>query len=448
MNFHFDALAKGVDSIVKVAVVGGGTAGFLAAAHMSHFFPDCELFHIYDSHLPSIGVGEGTIPSFPPWLEAITGLDFPALQERCQATLKLGIRFENWGRAYPIFFHNFSAGSYAYHISAAGLPAVLQESIRATRIDRRVVELASSGREVAIRFAEGAELQVDFAFDARGFPQTLRREEHERIPGIPTNAALIRRGPVAALQGGTRAVARPEGWIFVIPLAGHTSYGYVFNQETTPPAAAQRDFDAFFRAEQIIPQDAERSLRFPCFRQRTFFDGALFKIGNTASFLEPLEATAIGLILLQLQVAGYWLGDQFVGISGEEKRRPSVLAENNRELAESIQAVGRFVSWHYARGSVYDTPFWRQARRGFEHALDLQRETAVGCKFQAWLAGGAQIPEAYLPFVRDREIYAAKIAPMVQMDDSVGGFDEVNFAQVGYGLGYFHGRHNAGQLPE
>lgn len=75
-------------------------------------------------------------------------------------------------------------------------------------------------------FADG-ELVVDFAFDARGYPESLKESENRKVTGIPTNAALVQRTSPTSLTGGTRSIARPRGWIFAIPLTTHTSFGIV-----------------------------------------------------------------------------------------------------------------------------------------------------------------------------------------------------------------------------
>lgn len=44
----------------------------MAAAHITKQFPQFDLYHIYDSNIPTIGVGEGTQADFPHWLKNIT----------------------------------------------------------------------------------------------------------------------------------------------------------------------------------------------------------------------------------------------------------------------------------------------------------------------------------------------------------------------------------------
>ena len=132
---------------MKVAVIGGGTAGYMAAAHITKYFPGFKLYHVYDSRIPTIGVGEGTQANFPEWLESITGLNFYELQERCSVTRKFAIQFENWGTKHKHFLHNFHPIKLAhgYHISADKLTGLLQEHVLATRVDNKIIDMKSNG---------------------------------------------------------------------------------------------------------------------------------------------------------------------------------------------------------------------------------------------------------------------------------------------------------------
>ena len=68
-------MQPGRESLRKIAVVGRGTAGALAAASVTHRLAgsDHELHHIYDSRIPVIGVGEGSWPSLVQELPATDG---------------------------------------------------------------------------------------------------------------------------------------------------------------------------------------------------------------------------------------------------------------------------------------------------------------------------------------------------------------------------------------
>src|SRR5436309_13716096 len=117
----------GERKIARMAVIGGGTAGHMAALTLSHYFKDIELFHIYDPAIPIIGVGEGTLVTFPGWIHTVTGLSEQELGERCGVTRKYGITFESWGHANRIFYHDFFPvdQAYSYHLSAPRIVRVL-----------------------------------------------------------------------------------------------------------------------------------------------------------------------------------------------------------------------------------------------------------------------------------------------------------------------------------
>jgi len=419
---------------MRVAVLGGGTAGFMAAAHLTKHFPMLDLYHIHDSRIPTIGVGEGTTPPFVRWVHEITGLTFEELQSRCSITHKDGIRFEDWGRTNPTFAHYFSLPEGgAYHLSASGLVHLLRDYVVASTIDARVTDVFSDGHRVRVTLEDEQQFTFDFVFDARGFPdpgQVACRVIH----GIPTNGALVVRTRLRSSLTATRAVARPFGWIFVIPLTTDTAYGYIFDGMQTSRDEVERDLREVLEADHAEPSATFRHLRFPNFIRRRFFDGALFAIGNAASFIEPLEATAIGITLEELRIASFWLLEEILQVSktGESEK---CLAIVNDHLFELIEEAALFVSWHYAKGSSYDTPFWRQACARFEI---FRRETAAlvtGSAFEAFVAGAANWPSE-LALVDNRQAFAR--IPIEQGSNaSCGSFRQDSFAKVGHGIGYF-----------
>ena len=139
-------MKEGPGPALRVAIVGGGTAGYIAATHLSKHFPQFDLYHVFDASIPPIGVGEGTTLNFPPWLSEVTGVSEQELVERCHVTRKFGIKFENWGTRHAEFMQHFHpVGQYAYHISADTIIELLAEHVRATRIDAKVTVLESDG---------------------------------------------------------------------------------------------------------------------------------------------------------------------------------------------------------------------------------------------------------------------------------------------------------------
>ena len=381
-------IQPGIKSLRKIAVVGRGTAGSLAAASVTSLLPDGdhELHHIYDSRIPVIGVGEGSWPSLVQELQKLTNLPHETVQKRLKGTRKYGVAFEGWGRRNRDFTHYFTPQqvSYAYHLSADLMGELLHESTRARHIDANVRDITRVDGGALVELEGLAPERYDLVFDARGFPKELQPERHIDISFIPTNTAIIRRCPAIIEEEPdrpvvqhtyTRAVARPHGWVFVIPLTVHTSYGYIFNRDVSSQADVESDFDAFLEADGVTEFEQRAVIPFPNFVHRQIFDGAVARIGNAAAFMEPLEATAI--VSAQLQI-GMILHIR-LNRSAEHLERDAPVV--NRFLVNNMLCYGLFVGWHYSCGSTYDSAFWRHAR---DHAWPQHHKAAapevVGCE--------------------------------------------------------------------
>ena len=380
-------ILPGAKSLRKIAVVGRGTAGSLAAASVTNLLTDNdhELHHIYDSRIPVIGVGEGSWPSLVQELHKLTHLPHETIQQRLKGTRKYGVAFEGWGRRNRDFTHFFTPQqvSYAYHLSADFLAELLHDSTRARHIDAEVLNIARVEDGAQVEFKDLAPERYDLVFDARGFPKELHPEQHIDISFIPTNTAVIRRCPavIGEEQDGpvlqhtyTRAVARPHGWIFVIPLTVHTSYGYIFNRDVSDLAEVEADFSAFLEADGVTEFEQRAVIPFPNFVHRQIFDGAVARVGNAAAFMEPLEATAI--VSAQLQIGMILHMRLNRPVENLERDAPVV----NRFLINNMLCYGLFVGWHYSCGSRYDSGFWRHAcERVWPRHRKAADPEAVGC---------------------------------------------------------------------
>jgi tryptophan halogenase len=425
----------GSSSCRKIAVIGRGTAGALAAASVSRLHPerDHELDHIYDSQIPVVGVGEGSWPSLVRELQQLSQLPHETVQQRLNGTRKFGGRFEGWGRLRRDFIHYFTPQqvAFAYHLSADVMADLLCASTRARHIDARVTAITKEDGGARVEFEDRKAERYDLVFDARGFPRQLDSREHIDISFIPTNCAVVRRCPPvikAPPQGPvreptyTRAIARPHGWVFVIPLTAHTSYGYVFNKELTDLAAVEADFDDLLHAEGVSDFEQRAAIPFPNFVHRRIYDGAVVRVGNAAAFMEPLEATAIRLAQLQIAL-----------VLRMRLYRPTEYAQDdasaiNRFLITDALAAGLFVGWHYSCGSKYESEFWRNAR---DRVWPTYRQAAdplvVGCS-------------ALRKFDEMIKLVNAQTPDPADWDRQCAFFPVSSFAQMAHGLGAELGR--------
>lgn len=87
-------------------IVGGGSAGWMAAALCSRLRPQWRIALVESERIGTIGVGEGSTPHFGR-LMATLGLAESLWMPECDASFKTGIDFGSWGGDEQRYFHPF-----------------------------------------------------------------------------------------------------------------------------------------------------------------------------------------------------------------------------------------------------------------------------------------------------------------------------------------------------
>ena len=325
---------------MKITVLGRGNAGCITALHYGYYTRNLEnvsIELIYDPDISPEKVGQASLLLLPDLLWKALGLNW--YDNPIEATPKLGILYENWGRKNEKVIHPFPLDRVALHYD----PAKLQEVI-----------LKSGYFSVQEKHIDNYdEIDSDFIFDCRGKPAD-NWDDYEELTN-PLNSVLLGEGKYKEPDiNWTRAVATPDGWTFVIPNTKQTtSYGYLYNDEITSTEEATTNFEKIFSLEKQGVHQAEISnLKFSNYiAKKPIIDNRIILGGNRLSFLEPLEATAIGASMT-------WTRQTFDWIINNTTTPDHI----SQEIINYTHQLQNFVLWHYMYGSKYDTPFWKAAK--------------------------------------------------------------------------------------
>jgi len=124
--------------IRKILIVGGGTAGWMAAAALAKFLDGlgASIALIESDDIATVGVGEATIPPIMEYIHHL-GIDEDEIIREIKATFKLGIGYRDWTRPGDFYFHPFgptgfgmgpvSFNAYWMKMFLAGKAARLEE---------------------------------------------------------------------------------------------------------------------------------------------------------------------------------------------------------------------------------------------------------------------------------------------------------------------------------
>jgi len=361
---------------MKIVIIGGGSAGVWTALHYGYYTrnnKDIEIELIHDPEINSFPVGQGTILRSAQLLHFACGTDW--YHNEIRATPKLGILYENFSKKNKNIYHNFPFNVIAFQADPKYLQKYILNSGWFGVKEGNVTDLDT--------------VDADVIFDCRG---NTKKDDIEYMPlYCPVNSVLLAVGPRPDIpQNWTRSVATPDGWTFVIPnTTDTTSYGYLYNSDIIPMETAKTNFSELFAKE--FPNEIKTfNLPFESYiaKEPIRIDSNGRKIilnGNRLAFLEPMEATAIGLYLDVARMTYNWVVND-EGVTNINNMLDS-MNKAIYNINEMIYEIYVFILWHYTRGSVYDTPFWKTAQaetslmfkepnETFENIIDIIKSTS------------------------------------------------------------------------
>ena len=107
--------------ISSITVIGGGSAGWMAAAALATYFGKGAAIRLVESEeIGIVGVGEASVPHIRQFNGQMLGIDETEFIKRTQGTIKLGIEFNDWSRIGDSYIHGFgtigrSLGPLPFH---------------------------------------------------------------------------------------------------------------------------------------------------------------------------------------------------------------------------------------------------------------------------------------------------------------------------------------------
>jgi tryptophan halogenase len=405
--------------IRRIVIVGGGTAGWMAAASFAKLLQGGEysIDLIESEEIGTVGVGEATIPPITTFNRTLQ-IDETEFIRATQASFKLGIEFVDWLRSGHRYFHPFSqygvemqgvdfhhfwlrhAASggkyshdcfnsctmaamhgrfarphpgdrsplpplnYAYHFDA-GLYAKflrgLAERHGARRHEGRVVHVKQdkdNGNIERIVLADGRELCGDFFIDCSGF-----------------RGLLIEQTLHAGYEDWSRWLPCDRAVAVPCERIERTT---PFTRSTAREAGWQwriplqhRTGNGYVYCSSYLNDDEAstlllsrldgapgadpKPLRFVAGRRKEAWKKNCVALGLASGFLEPLESTSIHL--MQSDIARL-----LFMFPGSKDIDPATIAKYNDLARLEMEEIRDFLVLHYKATERNDTPFWQHCQ--------------------------------------------------------------------------------------
>jgi len=394
--------------INRVVVLGGGSAGFMAAITLKVKIPALAVTVLRSKDIGIIGVGEGTTPNVPKHLFGYLDIDPGEFHRITQPSWKLGIRFlwgkrrffdYTFGRQTDWKYHALPKNNgfycddsfeyadiysslmshdrafvrkpngdplitrdFGYHIENEKFVTFLEGKAARVGIqvvDDTVAEVRQDEHGIrGLQLESGGLLEGDLYVDCSGFRSVLL--------GQALNEPYVNFGSTLfcdrALAGGwdrtdepvkpyTTAETMDAGWCWQIEHPDRIIRGYVYSSAYISEEDAEREF----RTKNPKITKA-RLLKFPSGRYRDSWVKNVVAIGNASGFVEPLEATSLHVICDESRFLTQILQD-----SDREPTR-TLKESYNKLVAKEWDEIRQFLAVHYRYNDRLDTPFWRACR--------------------------------------------------------------------------------------
>ncbi|MDC7677708.1 tryptophan halogenase family protein [Asticcacaulis machinosus] len=397
--------------VKKVVIAGGGTAGWCAAAALSKMIgPLIEVTLVESDEIGIIGVGEATVPTIRTF-HHLLGIDEREFMRATNASIKLGISFDNWARKGDHYFHSFGvlgksswmapfhhiwlqakadgvAGplsdycfelqaaengkfetsptsriNYAYHFDTGLYGPFLRrlsEAAGVTRVEGKIARVdqnPDTGDITALMLESGQSIAGDLFIDCTGLrglliEGTLKSGYEDWNHWLSNDSAIaMQTEPTGKIVPYTQAIAHDAGWHWRIPLQNRVGQGHVYSSAHMSDDQAMDSFMATVGAPALTKP---RTIKYRTGRRLKIWNKNCIAMGLSSGFIEPLESTNIHL----MQIAATRLVQLFPfdGITD------ALINRFNKLTEDEVVNIRDFVIMHYKLTERDDTPYWRERR--------------------------------------------------------------------------------------
>jgi tryptophan halogenase len=419
-------------AIQKIVIVGGGTAGWMAAAMLSQYFKNksVSIELIESDEIGTVGVGEATVPGIARLNQMlqIKELDFI---RATQATFKLGIEFKDWYKKDDSFFHPFadygtSIGGksfYACWLKAhkAGYQGRLEEFCFSTQLARQnrfaQPDIQTTTPLIFYNYAYHFDASLYAKFlrtyaEARGVKRIEGKikavnvnSENGFVASVDLESGINVSGELFIDCSGFKALLIEEtlktgyeDWSHWLPCDSAIAL-QTQNIEEPAPYTRSTAHEAgwqwriplqnrvgngyvycsrYISDEQAIKTlvgnvtgkhlTQPRVIKFTTGMRKKFFNKNCVALGLASGFLEPLESTSISLIQTGVEKLLEFFPDRSF-----DQHKIDQVNEINRQEYEGVRD---FIILHYKANQRTDSEFWKSVR-DMDIPLTLQTKIAA-----------------------------------------------------------------------
>lgn len=403
--------------IKKVIIVGGGTAGWIAAASLSKLLGAVVEIELIESDaIGTVGVGEATIPQIRR-LNGVLGIDEREFLRATKATFKLGIEFNNWGRKGDSYLHTFGDAGinltnlHFHHYWLRSVLSGTESSLWDHSLHHRAAYSHKFAHLDRVGKTSMTGLAYAYHFDAGEYALFLRRyaekagvtrtegkvetvelnAENGHIQSVTLESGTIIEGDLFIDCSGFRGLligdalkVKYEDWSHYLPCNRAVAIPCESNSPLLPYTKAtahdagwqwriplqHRTGNGHVYCDGFTDQDAAtdtllehldgkptaepKHLRFTTGRRKEFWHKNCVSLGLASGFLEPLESTSIHLIQSNIS--------RLIQLFPNRDFAQAQIDEYNRLIGKEYDTVRDFLILHYKLTQRDDTEFWRHCR--------------------------------------------------------------------------------------